>query len=189
MSWQSTPMYSIGQIAKMAGVSNRTLRYYEELGLISPDSRGDNRYRYYNDNHLRRLQTIKMLQESGFALKEIVSAFAPILDPSGKVTYTGQEMAQKIYATLGEQKNKLLERQKELTSTLEEIQKTMHTLVDCFGCKVSNNLAECAKCERGPGEVTHLGNTMKTLQNQKNASQNTGTSAQHPNQKREVYDS
>ena len=150
-------MYSIGQLAKIAGVSNRTLRYYEELGLIVPKSRGENRYRYYDESHLQRLNTVKILQESGFALKEIVAALSPVLDPSGKVTYTGQEMAKKIFKALDAQRAKLIERQKEIAITVDELQKTMSTLVDCFGCKVSGNLEDCAKCGKGPLEVTGLG--------------------------------
>ncbi len=67
-------MFSIGQLAKKAKVSNRTIRYYEELGLLVPKFRGSNRYRYYDESHVERLGLVKMLQESGFALKEIVAA-------------------------------------------------------------------------------------------------------------------
>lgn len=149
-------MYSIGQIAKIAKVSNRTLRYYEELGLIAPKSRGENRYRYYDDSHLQRLNTIKMLQESGFALKEIVAALQPQLDPQGNITYLGQEMARKIYKALEEQRNRLTERQKEVALAIDEIGRTMKHLTDCFGCKIAGSLEECAKCEAGAAEVIHL---------------------------------
>ena len=150
-------MYSIGQLAKAANVSNRTLRYYEEMGLLTPHSRGENRYRYYDDEHLRRLQTIKMLQDSGFALKEIVGALSPILDPQGNVTYTGQEMAKKIYQALDVQRTRLLERQKEIAHSVDDLQKIMKSLIDCFGCKISANIEECARCDKGPKEVTSLG--------------------------------
>jgi len=114
-------MYSIGQLAKKANVSNRTLRYYEELGLIVPKSRGSNRYRYYDESHMQRLGTIKMLQDSGFALKEIVAAIAPIFDPGSQITYTGQEISGKIFEALENQRALLLERQKEIAKTLEEL--------------------------------------------------------------------
>jgi len=149
-------MYSIGQIAKIAKVSNRTLRYYEELGLIAPKSRGENRYRYYDDSHLQRLNTIKMLQESGFALKEIVAALQPQLDPQGNLTYLGQEMARKIYTALEDQRNRLIDRQKEVALAVDEIARTMKQLTDCFGCKIAGTLEDCAKCEQGAGEVVHL---------------------------------
>jgi len=149
-------MLSIGQLAKQANVSNRTLRYYEELGLIVPKNRGSNRYRYYDESHLQRLNTIKLLQESGFALKEICEALAPILDPSGKVTYSGQEMAKQIFKALDIQRSKLLEKQKEIGATIQELQVTMKGLMDCFGCKVSHSLEDCAKCDVGPQDVTRM---------------------------------
>jgi DNA-binding transcriptional MerR regulator len=150
-------MLSIGQVAKMANVSNRTLRYYEELGLIVPKTRGSNRYRYYDETHIQRLNTIKMLQESGFALKEIVAALAPILDPNGNVTYSGQEMAKEIYKALENQRAKLVEKQREIQNTLGDLEVTMKSLVDCFGCKLSASLEDCAKCEKGPVDVTRMG--------------------------------
>jgi DNA-binding transcriptional MerR regulator len=158
-------MYSIGQIAKLGSVSNRTLRYYEELGLITPQSRGSNRYRYYDDSHLRRLQTIKSLQDAGFALKEIVTAFAPVLDPQGQVTPSGQEVARKIFDSLKAQKDKLIEKQKELALSVEELQKTMHQLESCFVCPKSGSLSECARCETGPKEVTQF--NVQNLNHQK----------------------
>lgn len=161
--------YSIGQLAKKATVSNRTLRYYEELGLIVPKSRGSNRYRYYDEHHLQRLQTIKMLQESGFSLKDIVAALTPLLDPSGNVTYQGQEIAKKIYEALRVQKLKLEERQAEIATTLEELDRTLHHLKDCFGCKVSSSLEDCAACERGPIEVKRLGAQVREPENSRQA--------------------
>ena len=156
MSRKFIHMYSIGQIAKLGSVSNRTLRYYEELGLIIPHSRGSNRYRYYDDTHLRRLQTIKGLQDAGFALKEIVAAFSPVLDPNGRMTPSGQEIARKIFDSLRAQKERLIEKQKELAVSIDELQNTMTHLESCFGCQKSGSLEECAKCKEGPREVTQF---------------------------------
>jgi len=113
-----------------------------------------------------------MLQESGFALKEIVAALSPMLDSSGKVTYTGQEMAKKIFKALDEQRTKLIERQKELSQTVDELQITMKSLVDCFGCTLSSELKQCANCDRGPQEVTHLGAHLQNLNDGKSTPSN-----------------
>ena len=156
-------MYSIGQLAKKANVSNRTLRYYEELGLIVPKTRGSNRYRYYDDSHLQRLTTIKMLQDSGFALKEILAALAPILEPGTQLTYTGQEVGGKIYEALDHQRGLLMERQKEIAKTLEELNTMMAGLRQCLGCNVSRNLQNCADCKTGPQEVVRLGQELRAM--------------------------
>ena len=156
-------MYSIGQLAKKANVSNRTLRYYEELGLIVPKTRGSNRYRYYDDSHLQRLTTIKMLQDSGFALKEILAALAPIIEPGAQLSYTGQEVGAKIYEALEHQRNLLNERQKEIARTLEELNTMMSGLRQCLGCQLSKNLGNCADCKTGPQEVVRLGQELRSV--------------------------
>jgi MerR family copper efflux transcriptional regulator len=146
-------MFSIGQLAKKAKVSNRTLRYYEELGLIVPNSRGENRYRYYDDTHLQRLGTIKTLQVAGFALKEIVQTLTPANNGQTATTDTGLQIAHQIFSALSAQKIKLEERSRDLSQTMGEIDKTLTTLKECFGCKLSHNLESCGSCQTGPLEV------------------------------------
>jgi len=50
--------YSIKEIADLAGVTSRTIRYYDEIGLLDPAKIGDNGYRYYDRDSLLRLQQI-----------------------------------------------------------------------------------------------------------------------------------
>ncbi|MDD8017680.1 MAG: MerR family transcriptional regulator [Bacteroidota bacterium] len=64
-------MYKIGEIAKQAGVTTRTLRYYEQLGLLSPSEVSTKGYRYYNDNSLNIITRIRSLQHVGLSLDEI----------------------------------------------------------------------------------------------------------------------
>ena len=63
--------YSIKEIADMAGVTIRTIRYYDEIGLLSPAETGDNGYRYYDRESLLHLQQILFLRELDMPLKEI----------------------------------------------------------------------------------------------------------------------
>ncbi len=64
-------LLSIGQFAKLAKVSARTVRHYESLGLIAASTRGDNQYRYYDRKLVERLARIRDLQGLGFSLEEI----------------------------------------------------------------------------------------------------------------------
>ncbi|AIE72659.1 MULTISPECIES: heavy metal-responsive transcriptional regulator [unclassified Synechocystis] len=64
-------LLKIGDIAKQTGVSVGTLRYYETLQLIFPEERGDNRYRYYDNNTIQQVGFIKKAQSLGFSLEEI----------------------------------------------------------------------------------------------------------------------
>ena len=63
--------YSVSQIARLAGVSVRTLHHYDQIGLLSPAERSDAGYRRYGDDDLRRLQQVMFYRELGFALSDI----------------------------------------------------------------------------------------------------------------------
>jgi DNA-binding transcriptional MerR regulator len=68
----SEPRYRIGEVAEELGVSTRTLRYYEELGLVSPSSYSEGGSRRYGDADRQRLLRIRELQAiMGFNLEEI----------------------------------------------------------------------------------------------------------------------
>ena len=69
--------YSIGKACKICGITSRTLRYYEEIGLVIPDKTDqDNGYRYYTINTLRYVQIIRYLVDQGFSLDDIQNAMA-----------------------------------------------------------------------------------------------------------------
>jgi DNA-binding transcriptional MerR regulator len=63
--------YTVKQLAKLAGISNRTLHYYDEIRLLRPASYGDNGYRYYDDEAVLRLQQILFYRELDFSLEQI----------------------------------------------------------------------------------------------------------------------
>lgn len=64
-------VYKVQEVARIAGVSVRTLHHYDSIGLLKPSNIGANRYRYYNDEDLKLLQHILFLKELGFPLKKI----------------------------------------------------------------------------------------------------------------------
>ena len=64
-------MKSISQVAKLTGVSIRTLQYYDEIGLLKPSKLTASGYRMYDGNALQTLQQILFFKELGFSLKEI----------------------------------------------------------------------------------------------------------------------
>ena len=63
--------YTVKQLADLAGVSVRTLHYYDEIGLLAPDAYGENGYRYYDEDTLMRLQQVLFFRELDFRLDEI----------------------------------------------------------------------------------------------------------------------
>ena len=61
----------VGAVARMSGVTVRTLHHYDEIGLLHPSGRSDNGYRRYADADLERLQRILFYRELGFGLDDI----------------------------------------------------------------------------------------------------------------------
>ena len=68
----------ISELAKLAGVTPRTIRYYESLGLIEANEREGTGFRYYSDRELARLEKINLLKTLGLSLDEI-SQVIPLL--------------------------------------------------------------------------------------------------------------
>lgn len=64
-------MQTISQVAKLAGISTRTLQYYDEIGLLKPSNLTPSGYRLYNDEALQKLQQILFFKELDFKLNEI----------------------------------------------------------------------------------------------------------------------
>lgn len=63
--------YSISEVSELAGVSARTLRYYDQIGLLKPLETNEAGYRYYGEKELAMLQQILFYRERGFDLKQI----------------------------------------------------------------------------------------------------------------------
>lgn len=63
----------IGELSERAGVSHRTIHYYERLGLLKPAEREGAGYRYYDETALKRLEKIAALKRLGLSLDEIAT--------------------------------------------------------------------------------------------------------------------
>jgi DNA-binding transcriptional MerR regulator len=64
-------VYTVKQLSNLAGVSVRTLHYYDEIGLLKPASIGENGYRYYGDKEILCLQQILFYRELDLSLADI----------------------------------------------------------------------------------------------------------------------
>src|SRR5947209_13231070 len=68
--------YTVGQVARVAGVSVRTLHHYHQIGLLAPSGHSRAGYREYAEADLERLQRVLFYRELGFPLEEIVTVLA-----------------------------------------------------------------------------------------------------------------
>lgn len=64
-------MYTVKQLSELAGVSPRTLHYYDQIGLLNPTKIGENGYRYYGEEALLKLQQILVYRQLDMPLENI----------------------------------------------------------------------------------------------------------------------
>ena len=64
-------MMTVNEVSKLSGVSIRTLHYYDEIGLLNPAGTSEAGYRFYDEQALKRLQSIMLFRELEFSLKDI----------------------------------------------------------------------------------------------------------------------
>jgi DNA-binding transcriptional MerR regulator len=64
-------MLQIGEVADRVGLSLRTVRYYEEMGLIEPETRTGGGFRLYTEDHIDRLAVIRRMKPLGFTVQEM----------------------------------------------------------------------------------------------------------------------
>jgi len=68
--------HSIQQVARLTGVTSRTLRHYDDIGLVTPSTTGPGGIRYYDADALVRLQRVLLLRELGLSLPSIAEVLA-----------------------------------------------------------------------------------------------------------------
>ena len=91
-------MYSIQQLAKMAGITRRTLHYYDEIDLLKPSRVGENGYRYYGEDAVLRLQQILFYRELELPLQQIRLILAdPNFDPQQALKGHKAEIQKRIH--------------------------------------------------------------------------------------------
>lgn len=123
-----TGLMQIGELAKQAGVSHRTIHYYERLGLLQPAEREGAGYRYYDEEALRRLEKVAALKRLGLSLDEVASVIDLYFEGS-KVVEGKQRVLEILEGHLrrtDEQISELTAFRSELTGSIAR----MHRLIE-----------------------------------------------------------
>ena len=114
-----------GKLADLSGVNGETIRYYEKIALMPKTVRGDNGYRLYNEQHLKRLRFIRRARELGFNLKDIEE----LLSLADRKAYTCAEVQELAVRQLGDVKSKM--------HGLKKMERTLSKMVsECDGGSV-----------------------------------------------------
>lgn len=98
---EATQALTVGAVARLAGITVRTLHHYDEIGLVVPGGRNDAGYRTYGQAEVERLQEVFFLRELGFGLVEIKEIV-------GRPTYTRAEALERQRELLEVRADRLL---------------------------------------------------------------------------------
>ncbi|CAG7857753.1 hypothetical protein MCAMS1_02692 [biofilm metagenome] len=118
--------FTIGTLAKQAGVNIETIRFYQRRGLLDEPDKPLGGIRYYNDSHARRIQFIKHGQTLGFTLAEIMELLSL---EDGQQCCEAQEIAGRKLAII-----------RERIASLQKMEITLNALVH--------------RCAENPGSVS-----------------------------------
>ncbi|MEV7610705.1 MerR family transcriptional regulator [Microbacterium sp. NPDC089320] len=108
--------WSIQDIARLAGTTSRTLRHYDDVGLLPPSRIAHNGYRHYDEAALLRLQRILLLRELGLGLPQI----ADVLDPATR-RQSERSALETHLELLREEQNRLARQIASVESTIEAL--------------------------------------------------------------------
>ncbi|RYX98794.1 MerR family transcriptional regulator [bacterium] len=106
--------YTVKSVSEIAGISIRTLHYYDQIDLFKPEAVSESGYRLYSDHNLERLQEILFFRELGFDLKEIKN----ILDSP---EYDREE-------ALLSHKTLLIEKKRRIEKLIISVEKTLNSI-------------------------------------------------------------
>ena len=131
----------IGDLAKKAGTTMRTIRYYEQLGLIAPAARTKGGFRLYEDEDLRRLRLIKNLQ-----LVDTPLAQLKVLFDQRQRGRMASQVAPRISRLLQQQLREVEKRLAEYRAIEASLRETIQILDCCSECSLEPGPEVCGQC-------------------------------------------
>ncbi len=132
--------YKIGDLARMFGLTPRTIRYYEELGLLESDDRDGGEHRRYSERNAVRIKRIQQLKDYGLSLAEIRELFA-----LARKDRSGDSVRASLAAKYRERLADAQRKRASLDGYIEDLSwhiEQLDKVSDFFGCPG----AACASC-------------------------------------------
>ncbi len=133
MENKNQKLIKIGDLAKRVGVTVRTVRYYEELGLFSPAQISPGGFRLYTEDDLRKLNYIKRFKNLDFPLDEILRLLS-----SSEGDQNKSEKISSNLTLLQTQLEQVEEKMKQLETIKKDIKEAVKLLQECSDCQKGN---------------------------------------------------
>lgn len=131
---------NIGKAAKLTGLNSKTIRYYEEIELLTPD-RKDNGYRDYNDTHIETLSFLKVARSLSFSIENCRALLGMYQDKNRASKNVKQLVAQQIIEL-----DEIISNSQKMKTTLQHLSDNCHgdhrpdcAILDGFAGKLKNN--------------------------------------------------
>ncbi len=131
----------IGDLAKKAGTTMRTIRYYEQLGLIAPVARTKGGFRLYEEENLRKLRVIKNLQHLDTPLAQVKAFFDE--RQHGRIA---SEVAPGMASFLQRQLEEMEGRIAQYRAMQASLRETIEILQCCSECSLEPGPEVCSRC-------------------------------------------
>lgn len=136
-------LLTTGDMARLSHNTLRTVRFYEETGLLKPVQRTDGGHRLFPRRELDKLQLISDMRAAGFSLEEIKAMLELKQHAS-----SGADASQGIVERIDHQIGAMKERVALLERLLAELGHTRELLAQCRGCSDNERFpADCNECE------------------------------------------
>ena len=154
MAEQSRHIYKIGDVAELLDTTPRTLRFYEEQGMLTP-FRSERGTRLYSQDDIARLRVIQHLVRLDVPLctvRELASARPD--------SHTGDEASHKVFELLNELRLDVERKKRECEDAQEQISAALQLVEQCFGCRKKPAFNDCKGCpvaeQTGRSRLFHL---------------------------------
>ena len=140
---------TIGQLAEVVGVPRKTIRYYEDVGVLPPPARSDGRYRLYSDMDVRRLELVRRARALDMGLAEVRELV------EWASTGSCNDFQERFQGVL----HRKLEEVDHRIADLEHLKQDLHRLDAHFDMSQKETDAGHTVLECSPETCTCLGNT------------------------------
>lgn len=179
-------LMKIGELARRAGVTVRSLRFYDEIGLLSPALHSEGGHRLYGEREVRRLQRIRSLQSMNFSLKQIRDCLKhPQFSAAGVIRLQLDELERQFEA-LSRLRNRLLSLEDRLSRSqdisIQEFLQVMEdmTMIEKYYTPEQREFLRQRAQEVGSERIRQVENEWKELFRRLDAARKQGTEPGSP---------